>query len=131
MTGDPPSESGAAHETVAEFAPATTVTFLGAPGAVAAGLGVTDAEAVDDGELPALFTAFTVNVTGVPFATLNVAVKAFPTSCELPTEGTTMYDVIVAPPFEAGASQETVTVPFPARATTFVGAPGVVTGGKG
>jgi hypothetical protein len=131
VMGEPPFESGAVQETVAELTPATTVTFLGAPGAIATALGVTENEGEEDGELPNEFTAFTVNVTAVPFDILNVAVKELPTFCELPTEGTTTYEVITEPPFEAGAAQETVTVPSPGMATTFVGASGVVVDAKG
>ncbi len=39
-----------------------------------------------------------------------------------------MYDVIVLPPFEAGAVKLTVAWALPATADTFVGAPGTVAG---
>jgi hypothetical protein len=40
----------------------------------------------------------------------------------------TVYEVIVAPPLLTGAVKVTVASPFPATATTEVGAPGTVAG---
>jgi len=43
-------------------------------------------------------------------------------------EEVTVYDVMSAPPFEAGAVHETEAEPFPATADTPLGAPGTVDG---
>ena len=37
MIGEPPSDAGAVHDTVASPSPATAVTLVGAPGTVGAG----------------------------------------------------------------------------------------------
>ena len=126
VISEPPFEAGAVHETVTELVPATAVTFVGDPGAVA---GVTADDAEDAGELPIEFVALTVNVTAVPFVnSVNVVVRTLPTVTGLPTDGVTVYPVISEPPFEAGAIHETVADALPAVAETPVGAPGAVTG---
>jgi hypothetical protein len=55
----PPSETGAAHDTVACASPATAVTAVGAPGTVA---GVTGVEAPEASPVPTVLLAVTVNV---------------------------------------------------------------------
>ena len=88
MIGDPPFESGASHETIAELAPAITVRFLGAPGTVIVGVGVTGVVVGGLGEPPMAFIAVTVNVIAVPLANpVIVAVKTLPTVTALPMDG--------------------------------------------
>jgi len=60
--GLPPSEDGADQLTVALAVPGTAVTLDGAPGAVAAGAGVTEFEGADEGPEPAPFAAVTLKV---------------------------------------------------------------------
>jgi hypothetical protein len=43
-----------------------------------------------------------------------------------PGEAVTVYEVIAAPPSEAGGANATVAWPFPAMAVTLVGAPGAI-----
>ena len=122
----PPFISGAAHVTVAELIPATAETSVGASGTV---FGVTEVDAEEDTEEPAEFIATTVNVKGVPLVKLvKLAVKTFSTDTGSPTDGVTVYAVIVAPPFEAGAVQVTVAEALPATAETVLGALGAVAG---
>jgi hypothetical protein len=125
VIAEPPSDAGAVQETVADALPATAETPVGAPGAVM--LGVTEAEAEEDKELPTMFVATTVNVTPFPLVRpVTVAVRTFPTVTVLPEEAVTVYPVIAEPPFDAGAAQETVADVLPATAETPVGAPGAV-----
>ena len=51
-----------------------------------------------------------------------------PTDTVAPLLARTVYDVIAAPPLDAGAVQLTVADAFPATADTAVGAPGTVMG---
>jgi hypothetical protein len=96
---------------------------VGAPGAI--GAGVTEADTVDNAELPINVVAITLNVTPDPFVKpVTVADRTFPTVTGLPTEGVTVYPVIVEPPSEAGAVQETDADALLATAVTPVGAPG-------
>ena len=67
MIGLPPSLAGAVQLTVAAPSPATAVTFVGTPGAVAGAAGVTAFEGDDAGPGPTAFVAVTVNVYAVPF----------------------------------------------------------------
>ena len=64
VIGEPLSEVGASHVTLAWVSPRTAVTFCGAPGTPA---GVTAADAVDGSPVPTSFVAVTVNVYAVPF----------------------------------------------------------------
>ena len=60
MIGEPPLDAGAVKATVAVVAPvAVTVPIVGAPGGP---IGMTDADALDETEVPAAFRAVTVNV---------------------------------------------------------------------
>ena|SRR5665213_43153 len=61
VIGLPPSGAGA-QVTVAWPLPGVATTFVGAPGAVAAGCGVTDDEGADAAPVPTLLVAVTVNV---------------------------------------------------------------------
>ena len=122
---EPPSE-GAVHETVADVSPGTAETPVGASGTVE---GVTEAEAKEGRELPTEFLAFTVNVKGVPLVRLlKLAVKTLPTVTGLPTDGVTVYSVIAAPPFIAGAVQVSMADALLATAETSVGESGTVAG---
>ena len=72
-----------------------------------------------------------MNVTAVPLVspvTVHVngpldQAQVFP-----PGDDVTVYLVITAPPFDSGASHETVTEPFAATPVTDRGAPGIVRG---
>ena len=60
-------DAGAVHDTEACEAPAAAVTPVGAPGTVAAAVGVTAFDAAELADVPTAFVAFTVNVYDVPF----------------------------------------------------------------
>jgi len=95
---------------------------VGTPGIVA---GVTDDDSEESEELPAAFIAFTVKLTAVPFVKPDrVAFNTLPTVTGMPTDGITVYPTTSAPPFEAGAVQETVADALEATAETPVGDPG-------
>jgi hypothetical protein len=64
---DAPPFAGAVKFTVTCAFPATTDTMVGAPGTVAGTAGVIATEAADDGPLPALLVAYTLQVYGSPF----------------------------------------------------------------
>ena len=63
VTGLPPSSAGGFHETTVEVSPANTANPVGAPGAAA---GIALAETEDNGEVPLLLVAATVNVYEPP-----------------------------------------------------------------
>jgi hypothetical protein len=63
VVADPPLLAGAVHETVACALPATAPTPVGAPGAVAGALTVTDTEF---GPVPTMFVALTVTEYELP-----------------------------------------------------------------
>ena len=87
VIGEPPLK-GAVQVTTAEEFPGVANTAVGTPGMVA---GVTAIDGEDEAEFPTLFTALTVKVTAVPFASpVRVAVKTFPTVIAAPTEGVTI-----------------------------------------
>jgi hypothetical protein len=94
--------------------------------------GVTGSDATEEDPVPTELIALTVNVYGVPFVRpVTIPVVTLPTvTGEFPADGldVRIYPVIGDPPFDKGASQETVTCVFPATPTTFVGAPGTVGG---
>ena len=126
VISEPPVDTGAVQLTVAEVLPATAETPVGASGTVA---GITAAEAEEGKELPREFVATTVKVTAVPLVNPPIPVlKTLPTVTGLPTDGVTVYPVIVAPPFEAGAVHDTVAEVLPRTAETPVGASGIVDG---
>jgi hypothetical protein len=78
VIAEPPSETGAFHDTTANALPATAVTTVGEKGTV---IGITEDEGEEDEELlPAEFIATTVNVTPVPLVRpLRLAVRTLPT----------------------------------------------------
>jgi hypothetical protein len=83
-----PLSTGADQLTIADSFPAVADTPLGVSGTLA---GVTAEEADEGGELPRLFTAWTVKVTVIPFVSpVRLAVKTFPTVIAAPVEGVTM-----------------------------------------
>jgi hypothetical protein len=121
-------DEGAAHVTDACPLPGVALTLVGDPGTAA---GVTLLEAADAGPVPDQFVAVTVNVYAVPFVKpLTVAVVLPPETVAVkpPGEDVALYDVIAAPPLDAGAVQLTDACPLPAVAVTFVGAPGGAAG---
>jgi len=91
-------------------------------------------EAEDAVEVPAEFVAVTVNVYRVPAVRPVTEIVPLP-ACEIvpvipPGEEVAVYEVIAAPPLEAGAVNETLAVVAPVEvAATAVGAPATVTGG--
>ena len=110
------------------------VPIVGAPGTVGV-TGVTEFDAADATDVPAEFVAVTVKVYAVPVvkpetvialvhvAAVNVPVMAVPTAVAV-------YLVIVAPPFDVGAVQATVTdVGLAMVAVPIVGASGTDTAG--
>jgi hypothetical protein len=59
----PPLETGAVNATVAVVCPVVVAeSIVGAPGAVAAFVSVTEFDDVDEVEVPTVFVALTVNV---------------------------------------------------------------------
>ena len=83
VIAEPPSDVGAAQETVARPFPATAVTFVGALGAP---IGVTAVDAALEAELPALFDATTVNVYAVPLVR-PVQLAVTPATAHVPPAG--------------------------------------------
>jgi hypothetical protein len=72
--GEPPSDTGAVHVTVADAAPAVAGPMVGAPATVA---GVTAFDAEDELPVPAELVAATVNVYVVPLTSpVTVSVVA-------------------------------------------------------
>ena len=128
VIGDPPFEIGGLQLIIAEPTPGIPVTPRTDDGGPAPGaVGVTGVVVGGFGVPPTAFIATTVNVTDVPAANpVSVAVNTLPTVTGFPTEGVTVYPVIAEPPFESGASQETVAEFAPATTVTFLGAPGTV-----
>ena len=62
VIGEPPSVTGAVHDTATCPFPAVPVTPVDADGTVSGACGVTGADAVDAGPVPIAFVAVTVNV---------------------------------------------------------------------
>jgi hypothetical protein len=127
VTAEPPFEAGAAKLTVAERLPvAVATTELGAPGAPTV---VTEFEGLDAAEVPAELVALTVNVYAVPAVKPVIAIVPL-VACEIapvmpPGDEVAVYEVIVAPPSDAGAVNETFAVVAPVDvAVTDVGASG-------
>ena len=109
--------------------PRVPVREVGASGYVA---GVTEEDAVEEGEFPKLFVAITTNVYGVPFVRpVTMALVVFPSgvvAVNPPGVDVTVYDIIERPPFDAEAVHDTVTCVFPTVPLTFVGADGTTPG---
>lgn len=57
---------------------------------------------------------------------MALVVEPFTDAVNPPGLEVTVYPVIVEPPLDAGADQETVACPYPEVALTLVGAPGIV-----
>src|SRR5437868_4063301 len=97
--------------------PATEATTpLGAAGGAGGGAGgVSAAEGADAGPVPTLLVAVTVNVYAVPSVSpvTSTLVTPFVVAVAPPGLAVTVYPVIAAPPFEAGADQWTLTNPSP------------------
>jgi hypothetical protein len=71
----------------------------------------------------------TVNVYATPLVRpVTVVVEFDVLAVNPPGLEVTVYEVIAEPPFEAGADQETSTLPSAASPATFVGASGTVAG---
>lgn len=130
VTAEPPFEAGTAKLTVALRLPVKVATTE--VGAVGAPTVVTELEAVDAAEVPAEFVAVTVNVYAVPAVKPVIAIVPLP-ACEIdpvipPGDEVAVYEVIVAPPLEVGAVNETFAVVAPVDvAVTDVGELGAPT----
>jgi hypothetical protein len=100
---------------------------VGAPGVVA---GVTELDGDDGTLVPIELVAVTVNVYAVPFVRPVTVIGDETPDASMPPGGDdiTLYLVIVAPPFDAGAVKETVACPLPLVAVPIVGAPGADVG---
>lgn len=123
--GIPPSDFGAAHDTVTCWKPATAVTGLGTPGTVGA-RGVMAADGPLAGPFPDAFTAATVNVYAVPSVrppTRKLVTAAVRTVAP-PGDAVITYAVTGDPPSEDGGVQDTRAPRSRAAAATPVGAPG-------
>ena len=103
-------------------------TDVGAPGAPTV---VIEFEALEAVPVPAELVALTVNVYAVPAVKPVIAIVPLP-ACEIvpvtpPGEEVAVYEVIAAPPLDAGTVKETFAVVAPVdAAVTEVGAPGAV-----
>ena len=76
--------------------------------------------------MPKEFVAFTVNVYDVPLVNpVKVVDRTFPTFTETPADDFTVYDVMVEPPLDVGATQDTFADALPATAETLVGTVGI------
>jgi hypothetical protein len=70
--------------------------------------GVTAAEGNEAAEVPTAFVAVTVNVYAVPFASpVTVQLVVADVHVKFPGDDVTVYNVIAAPPLEAGADHDT------------------------
>ena len=130
VTAEPPFEAGTAKLTVALRLPVKVATTV--VGAVGAPTVVTELEALDAEPVPAEFVAVTVNVYAVPAVKPVIAIVPLP-ACEIdpvipPGDDVAVYEVIVAPPLEVGAVNETFAVVAPVDvAVTDVGELGAPT----
>jgi hypothetical protein len=106
VIAEPPSATGAVHDTTACAFPGVAVTAVGAPGTV---LGVTAALGKEASELPAALAAVSVNVYAVPLVRpVTVAVVAPVVLTVAPSgEAVTVYPVTGDPPLLDGAIHET------------------------
>jgi hypothetical protein len=103
--GEPPVEAGGVNATVACALPAIAVPIVGGPGTAP---GVTLLEGAEAGPIPMALAAATVNVYAVPLVSpLTMMGEAGAVAVMPPGEDVTMYDVIGAPPFEAGGVNAT------------------------
>jgi hypothetical protein len=95
------------------------------------GAGVTLLDGALAGPSPTALVALTVNVYAVPFVNPETVIVPEPACDKVPVtppgEEVAVYDVIVAPPSDAGAVKSTVAVVAPvAVAVPIVGAPGAL-----
>lgn len=131
VTTEPLFEEGAPKLTIALRLPVAVATMdVGAPGAPTV---VTELEALDAEPVPAELVAVTVNVYAVPAFKPVIAIVPLPAwkidPVIPPGEEVAVYEVIVAPPSDAGAVNETFAVVAPVDvAVTDVGASGTVVG---
>ena len=113
-TADPPLDAGAVHETTDEPVAFTEVTCVAdtPDGATGGPTGTTEFDEVDATDVPAEFVAVTENEYETPLvrpATVHEVeevVHVFEPGFEV-----TMYEVIDAPPFEAGGVHDTTDEP--------------------
>ena len=92
---------------------------------VCTALGVTLLDAADSEPVPTVFVAVTLNVYATPLVSpVTVIGLAAPVPVNAPGLDVTVYPVIFAPPFEAGAVKVMVASASPAVAVPIVGAPG-------
>jgi hypothetical protein len=132
VIGDPPSDAGAVHDTVAWVLPNTAVPMVGAPGIC--GVTVTESLRADGPPVPIELNACTENRYVVPSANpVTVSVVAVEKNVEglwatPPTHGVTTYPTRALPPSKPGAVHDTVADPTPAVAVPIVGASGTVAG---
>ena len=125
MIDEPPSDTGADHDTDADPFPGFATTPVGTPGTVA---GVT-ALLTPSAESPAALWALTVNVYDVPFVSPVHSVVSPETGHEPPAgDGVTAYEVMAVPPLGVGADHDTDADLSPRTATTDTGAPGTTLG---
>ena len=129
---EPPIEPGAVNATVAVVVPVeVAVPIVGAPGAVVGVEVVTEFDADDASEAPIALVATTVNVYAVVALSPVIEIVPEPACVSIavidPGLEVAMYDVIVDPPSETGAVNETVAVVVPVEvAVLIVGASGTV-----
>src|SRR3954453_2255651 len=126
---EPPLLTGAFHLTVLEITPFTAVgalalTPVGALATTAAGVTALDAE--ERAPRPNLLTARTWKVYVVPLVSPVIVVLVASPATVLTTAPSTRISLLVigAAAVEGGGVQVTVAWPWPAVATTFVGAAG-------
>jgi hypothetical protein len=126
---DPPSLSGAVHETVAEpFA----FTAVGIPGALGSVEGFVTAEGAVGGPYPLTFPAFTTTVYEVPLVrpvmvqVTEPRVEHEPPRFPFKSLAVAAYCVMAEPPVDVGAVQLTMTEVLPPVTETLTGDPGVV-----
>ena len=121
-----------------EAVPPVTLAGLRATAlaAGAAAFGVTALDGAEAGPVPTRLVATTWSVTAVPLVrpvtVAEVTLPAtftVPTSAPVPSSALTVYEVIGAPPSDAGGVQVTVAAESPAVAAPIVGAPGTVADG--
>jgi len=127
VIAEPPSDAGAVHDRAMLLSSTVVVRFVGAPGTLD---GVTELLVPDEVLVPTAFDAVTVKVYVVPFVSpvMTTVVAPLVVATWPPTFEVTVYAVIAEPPFTAGADHETLALPLPVAAATFVGASGTVTG---
>jgi len=95
----------------------------------ASATGVTAFEGAEAGPTPNAFTAVTVKVYAVPFASpVTVIGEAEPVPLMPPGLEVTTYPMIAEPPLLAGGVKATEACALPALAVPMVGAPGTVAG---